>query len=482
MTFGELKEYSEAAGCEIADRCKPGCRFVMIMADRSCMTPLMIASCLAAGKTYIPTDGSMPADRLKSIIEQVGPGLILLSGKSKISCDVTSFGIPVLNIENCTLENTDPGRLEELRDTVLDIDPAYVIFTSGSTGQPKGIAVSHRSVIDFTEWMSSRYDFGPGNTLANQAPFYFDLSVKDMYQTMRNGCSLYIVAKKYFMFPKMLVEKLSEHKVTDLVWSTSAFRMVADSGILENIKPEYLKRAILGGEALIGKHVNIWKRAIPGISITNLYGPTEVTVDCTYYDVDREFSDDEPVPIGKACENMDVMLLDDSMNPVTPGETGEICVRGTGLALGYIGDFEKTSESFVQNPLNTLYPERLYRTGDLARMNGQGELVYVSRKDYQVKHAGYRIETGEIENAVSACPGVREAAVIFDENEDVLVCYYSGDAEIQSVGSFVRDRVPSYMMPKIWNVIEKLPETSNGKIDRKALKELYLADKTIKLL
>ena len=319
--------------------------------------------------------------------------------------------------------------LAQRREAVLDIDPAYVIFTSGSTGTPKGILISHRALIDFTEWMGETCNVSEDDVLGNQAPFYFDLSVKDIYQTLRNGCTTHILPKKLFMFPMMLVDYLNEREVTSLIWATSAFRIVADSGVFEKKVPTTVKRAILGGEALQARHVNLWKSAVPHIKVTNLYGPTEVTVDCTYYDLERDFADGEPIPIGKACRNKEIILLDEEQKPVADGEPGEICVRGIGLALGYLGDSQKTASAFIQNPLNSSYPDRLYRTGDIAKYNENGELIFLSRRDDQIKHMGYRIELGEIETALLAVSGVKAGVCFFDSAEDQIICVMQTEAD-----------------------------------------------------
>ena len=275
------------------------------------------------------------------------------------------------------------------------------------------------------------------------------------------------------MFPTLLVDYLNEKKVTSLIWATSAFHLVSNSKVLEKKKIESLKKVILGGEALLAKHLNVWRKAMPQVQYVNLYGPTEVTVDCTYYKINREFADEEAIPIGKACENKEVILLDENLQEVKEGEAGEICVRGTGLAKGYYNDFEKTKQVFVQNPKNPYYPDLIYRTGDIGIRNERGEIIFQSRKDGQIKHMGYRIELGEIERAINAFDKVKEGICFYDEILHKIVCVYEGETTDAEIISFVGNILPKYMFPNILKKYEKMPYNANGKIDRVKLRDEY---------
>ncbi len=479
FTFGELLDKSGAVGTVLAQTCGNARGIVAVIVDRTAVSLLGFMSTLAAGMAYLPLDNRMPGTRIGEILTQSRPTAILFAEKDRKLADKLSSYAPAICIEEAMAKVADESMLMSRRETVLDIDPAYVIFTSGSTGTPKGILISHRALIDFTEWMSETCRVSENDVLGNQAPFYFDLSVKDIYQTLRNGCTTHILPKKLFMFPMLLVDYLNERGVTSLIWATSAFRIVADSGVFEKKVPTTVKRAILGGEALQARHVNLWKSAIPDMKVTNLYGPTEVTVDCTYYELERDFADGEPIPIGKACRNKEIILLDEEQKPVKAGEPGEICVRGIGLALGYLGDAEKTASAFIQNPLNPDYPDRLYRTGDIAKLNEDGDLIFLSRRDDQIKHMGYRIELGEIETALLAVNGVKAGICFFDAAEDQIICCMQtdGETDISLIASDMKSRVPAYMLPNIWRTLERMPLNANGKIDRRSLKEQYFNEK-----
>lgn len=477
ITYKQLYSICRGMGTTISKRIKNVNQPVVVLAQHEIGSIIAFFSIVYSGNYYVPLDSKMPKKRLKTILKQIETPLLLYNKcDEKLALELSDI-CSVECIENIDITHADEKLLEQNRLKVLDIDPLYMIFTSGSTGIPKGIVISHRSVIDFTEWFFLECGFGCDDIMGNQAPFYFDLSVKDIYVTLKSGGTCHILDKKLFMFPKMLVKELNEKGITSLVWATSAFHLVANSGVFEKEKLKTVKKVILGGEALRAKQLNIWKKAMPSIKYTNLYGPTEVTVDCTYYHIDKDYTDDEVIPIGKACKNKEVFLLDDEFKPVKTGETGQICVRGTGLAHGYFADDEKTSLSFIQDPRNKKYRQIVYLTGDLAYENEQGLFVFVSRKDGQIKHMGYRIELGELEHCLNSFSQIDVAIVFFDEDEDKIVCFYEGKMQTENINKTLKEYLPKYMLPNIIFKLDEMPYNSNGKIDRAKLKGDYLIDK-----
>ena len=322
--------------------------------------------------------------------------------------------------------------------------------------------------------MSEFCGYTEHDIFGNQAPFYFDLSCKDLYQTLSLGATCHIFSKKLFTFPMLLLKEMERVGVTAINWATSAFHFVASSGALSKCAPPTLRKAALGGEALQARYVNAWKAAIPGLAVVNMYGPTETTVDCAAFHLTRDYRDDEAIPIGKACRNMQIMLLDKDGNPVPDGEAGEICVRGSGLASGYFGNWEKTNECFIQNPTNPYFRDILYRTGDIAVKKDDGLLYFLSRQDGQIKHMGYRIELGEIETALHSVDGIAAAACLFDRNRDRIVCIYEGEPDAAALARAMRRLVSKYMLPNIYEKLDALPMNANGKIDRVKLKEQFI--------
>lgn len=474
FTFGQLRACARGLGTALADLGPQHNRPVAVLVNHTAANLAAFFGVLEAGHFYVPLDLQMPLPRLRGILETLSPAALVYPAGEETLARALADLCPVLCAEEGFAHPPQDALLDARRGRVLDIDPVYAIFTSGSTGTPKGIVIAHRSVIDFTEWMADACQFTHQDVMGNQAPFYFDLSVKDIYLTLKCGATTHIIPKKDFLFPTLLMDFLEEKKVTALVWATSAFHLVANSGVLEKKVPSHLRTVILGGEALQAKQLNRWRAALPAVQYTNLYGPTEVTVDCTWYPIQREFADGERIPIGRACANKEVFLLDEHLQPVPPGQPGELCVRGIGLAKGYFGQWDKTRSAFIQDPRNPNYPDLIYRTGDLAVMDEAGLFTFLTRQDGQIKHMGYRIELGEIETVLNSIPSMEEVACLFDPERDRIHCIYTGSQESKDIAKLARASLPRYMVPNLYHKVAVMPHNPNGKIDRPKLKEEWI--------
>ena len=312
----------------------------------------------------------------------------------------------ILDVEELLAAPLQPARLEAVRSQVVDTDPLYTNFTSGSTGQPKGVVVSHRSVIDFIDTFVDCFGMDHTDILANQAPFDFDVSVKDLYTMLKTGAKLSVVPKELFSRPKELLDWLCDRKVTSLTWAVSALCLISTFHGLDYRVPETVRRVLFSGEVMPEKHLRAWRTHLPEAVFGNLYGPTEITCNCTYHILEPDRDYPQGIPIGKPFPNERVFLLDQGDRVITtPGAVGEICVGGTALALGYYRAPEATAAAFVPNPTNPCWPEPIYRTGDLGQYGAEGELYFRGRKDFQIKYQGHRIELEEIERAVAKVPG-----------------------------------------------------------------------------
>lgn len=424
-----------------------------------------------SGNFYSPIDISSPKERINTIIKILQPSCIITDCSGKRLTEDLQTDAPFVLLEDFIKKGYDDIKLKELASRRLDIDPLYVLFTSGSTGLPKGVTISQAGVIDYTEWLHDIFGFDETVIFGEQAPFHFDNSVLDIYSTIRNGATMVIIPEEYFTFHMKLFSFMAEHKVNTIFWVPSALAGVANSGILDKMWLSELKKVLFCGEVMPTKQFNIWRQHYPDVLYANLYGPTEITDVCAYYIIDRNFENNESIPIGHACANTEIMVLNEVDKPVENDEIGELCVRGIGNSLGYYGLFEKTDNAFVQNPLNGNYYDKIYRTGDLVKYNNYGELIYVCRKDFQIKHQGHRIELGEIEAAVNSIVGIMQCCALYDENKKRIVLFCSTDGNLREKDIYVdiKLKIPKYMLPGKIIIRQELPLNMNGKIDRVAL-------------
>lgn len=473
LTFREVYAQSRGVGTYLHQRGiykKP----VVVFMRKSPQEVAAFFGVIAGGCFYVPIDEEMPAGRIQLILDNVKSPLVICDRDTVAMAEAFQLGEgQAVLYDDLSATAEDARALQAIYERAIDTDPIYIVFTSGSTGIPKGVAACHRSVIDYVEQLSEILEFDADTVFGNQTPLYFDACLKELYPTLKFGATTYLIPKGLFSFPTALVEYLNTHKINTICWVVSALTMVSALGAFDLVKPEYLRTVAFGSEVFPIKQLRLWRQAVPKAAFTNLYGPTEGTGMCCWYRVDREFADGEAIPIGRPFPNREILLLKADNTPAGAGEEGEICIRGTSVTLGYYNDPERTAAAFVQNPLNAAYPEVVYRTGDIGKYNGRGELVFVSRKDHQIKHMGHRVELGEVEVNVSMLPGIRMAACIYDSDRKKIVLWYDGDPDERELTAQLKTRLPRYMLPNKIYKVDKLPFTPNGKIDRVALKKMY---------
>ncbi len=476
LTFAQWKDYAERIGTALIEATKSMMRKpVLVFVDRKIECLVGFLGVVESGNFYVPIDCKMPYERIRLIKDVLDPiAAITVTNVDEKILDQIDFNGVRFNYAEVIQTEKDIIKLAVIREQVIDLDPVYSIFTSGSTGIPKGVVINHRGMIDLAEWLVDTFDFNETDALGNQTPFYFDGSVKDICICLKAGATLHIIGKKYFTFPKLLIPFLNDRHITTILWATSAIVLVGNSAILDIAIPMYIRLVTFAGEAMPAKQLKVWMNKLPNARFINLYGPTEITVDCTYYEVDREFRDDEFIPIGRNCHNKQILVFNEDNELVKVGEPGELCVRGSGVALGYYNNKAKTEEVFVQNPQHNLYEDRIYRTGDIVKYNDRGEIEFVSRKDFQIKHKGNRIEMGEIEVAVNSIPSVTYAACIFDQSNDKIVLYYTtADGQELDIINHIKEKLPVYMFPEVIIHLAAMPYNMNGKIDRRELLRQY---------
>ena len=466
ITFSELRAQARAIASELTQRGlfkKP----VAIFLEKGVDVLVSFMGAAYSCNFYSPIDVDMPGSRVNKILEVLEPAVVITTGTLREVFSAYDYKGEFLLLEEVLVSDVQDDALEAARGKGIDTDLLYVLFTSGSTGVPKGVTINHRAVIDYIDWVTETFDITEKDSLGNQAPFYFDNSILDIYSTLKTGATTYIIPKTLFAQPVLLLEYLKEKKINTIFWVPSALIVVAKLKAFKNVDlSDTLRRVLFCGEVMPNKQLNV--------QYANLYGPTEITDACTYYIVDREFSDEEPLPIGFPMPNTDILVLNEENEPVTGEEPGELCVRGTSLSMGYYKNPEKTKEAFVQNPLNQAVPELIYRTGDVVKYNERGEIIYLSRKDFQIKHMGHRIELGEIETAVSSLPEISLNCCLYDEKRQKIVLFIEEELEKAYINEKISHLVPEYMLPNKVVRVEKMPINANGKIDRVKLKE-YIA-------
>lgn len=480
------------AGCRKGDR-------VCLLAEKS---PDVIAAMIGAIKadcSYVPLDIKNPAMRLEHITDISQPRLLL--------CGLATAGLaerlvkrtagsraPLIGLLDAADEAGGcPGAVFSRRDIDLLPDTAvatqgrasaiaHVLFTSGSTGKPKGVPISHSNVIAFVEWAVRYLGIGDQDRLSGHTPLHFDLSGFDIYGTLAAGAELHLVAPELNLLPNKLAEFIRASRLTQWFSVPAVLTHLAKFDAIEPDDFPALKRVLWCGEVLPTPVLIYWMRRLPRVNFTNLYGPTETTIASSYYTV-REIPKDpnSPVPIGTACGGEELLVLDERLERVRPGQPGDLYIAGAGLSPGYLNDPGKTEASFLTLPAGDGPQRRIYKTGDVAMLGEDGLLYYLGRNDSQIKSRGYRIEIGEIEAALNAVDTLRESAVVaipatgFEGN--AICCAYvplsSAALTPASLRARLGKRIPAYMLPHHWIAFDRLPRNSNGKVDRPLLKEEF---------
>ena len=473
-TFEEIERFAKNCAARILERTDVIRQPIAVFLPKSVETIVADLGILYSGNFYANLDLKSPPERLKAILQNLNASSIITSAEHAAA--LRAVGVPegqLLLVEAAmTADATHDNAVLQARvDQVIDTDPLCIIHTSGSTGIPKGVALSHRGTIDFMDWVFHRLGLDGSEVIGSLSPFYFDIYTLELCLCLAKGATLVIIPEQCAAFPAKLLDFMVAQAISFIFWVPTIMVNVANQNLLGKWKLEALRKVFFAGEVFPTKHLNYWRRHLPGALFVNLYGPIEISVDCTYFVVDREMADDERLPIGFPCRNTDILILNEQNRLAQVDEPGELCVRGSSLALGYWNNPERTAQAFVQNPLNQHYPELIYRTGDLVYRNSRGEILFIGRKDFQIKHLGYRIELGEIEHAVLQLAGIRNCCVVYHHGRKEIHLFFESDAEMsaavmrEGLGAFL----PKYMLPTVFHHMPQLPRNPNGKIDRQEL-------------
>lgn len=441
---------------------------VLVFMEKSPEEVATFLGVIKADNFHVAMDLEMAEGRLKHIINIASARVMICDQATKDKAESLGFTGEILLFEEAG-SDPDLEKLSEVRQKSIDINPIYLIFTSGSTGVPKGITANHRSVIDYIEEITPVLDCDETTIFGNQAPLYLDTFLRDFYTALKTGATTYLIPKKLFLSPVKLIEFLNENKINTISFVVSALTIFTKLGAFEFAKPKYLRTIGFGGEVFPLPHFEEWKATCPDAKFVNLYGPTECSGASSYYIVDKTRKYEKSIPIGKPFFNSEFFLLDEEDKAVPKGEKGEICIRGTAVTMGYYGDFERTRASFVQNPLNKKYLETIYRTGDIGYFDENDDIVFVGRKDHQIKHMGYRIELEEIEAVGNQFEGITRGVCVYLKEKEKICFVYQGSIEKVEVKALFKSRLSAYMVPSKIVKIDEFPTLSGGKIDRVGL-------------
>lgn len=475
LAFRELQQEAKTIGSTIAEAISIK-QPVIVYMERSVNNISTFLGCVYAGCFYVPIDKDMPIERIKMIIELLTPKAIICDKKTEPSARKLADDILVILYEDSIKNKIDENVLADIKLCVKSTDLMYVLFTSGSTGVPKGVTISHGAVIDFIEWICGRCGFDESTSFCNQSPFYFDVSLADIYVPIKTGATTYIPPKSFYTFPQKVLSLINVHQINTLIWVASALCNVVNCHAFDVMIPETIQFVVFTAEVMPCKHLNEWMRRLPNTTFVNMYGPTEATCFCTYYPITKIFSDTDKIPLGKPCENSEIILVTDDNRRAEIGEVGELCILGQCLSQGYYNDWERTKEVFVQNPLNPYWMETIYRTGDLAYINKDGEIMFAGRKDFQIKRLGHRIELGEIETAILSLKEIKNACCLFDKASSDIIAVYTGEITERELNACLHRALPQYMLPNRYICLEAMPLNLNGKIDRVKLSKEYIKE------
>ncbi|MFB8791841.1 MAG: amino acid adenylation domain-containing protein [Potamolinea sp.] len=466
ITYGELNERSNKVARYLHKLGVSSEVLVGICMERSLDMIVGMLGILKAGGAYVPLDHSYPDERLSLMIEDAGIS-VLLTHSSSVLTTLGNFVVVCLDRDWELIAQEGEKNLES--NAVAD-NLAYVIYTSGSTGKPKGVAVPHKAVTRLV--LNTNYiQLEPSDKIAQVSNSSFDAATFEIWGALLNGAQLIWISREIAIFPQEFVVEIRNQEINILFLTTALFNQVARE--VPNAFHS-LKCLLFGGEAVDARWVREVIQNQPPKQLIHVYGPTEGTTFSSYYSVHDVPEEATSIPIGRPIANTQIYILNKQLQPVPIGVTGELYIGGDGLAQGYFNHPELTDEKFIYNPFNPV--GRLYKTGDLARNLPDGNIVFLGRIDEQVKIRGYRIELGEIEAVLSQHPAVGEAVVIIREDlpgDKRLVAYILLKQEqtnpVIDLRYFLKQKLPDYMVPSAFVILENLPLTPNGKVNRRAL-------------
>jgi len=495
LTYAELDTLStqlarllKEAGCQRFDR-------VALLMPTSAAAIIGLLGIYKADCIYVPLDTASPVSRLKKILESCENRWLLAAGpvapvlKELFADDGWRSRLRVGWLDQEKPAGVDVefslGDVTRASAAPLDAqndshDPSHILFTSDSTGMPKGVVLTHANVIPFIDWATKYFGMDASDRGCAHPPLHFDMSMLDIFSMMAVGGQLHLIPRDLNPLPNTLAEFIRTAELTQWYSVPPVLNYLAKFDAVRFNDFPAMRRVLWCGDVLPTPALIYWMQRLPHVTFANLYGPTEAAISSSYYTVPECPTDPQAViPIGTACTGEELLVLDESLRPVAPGQTGDLYIGGVGLAAGYWRDAERTAAAFIRHPQKP--SERIYKTGDLARVGDDGLVYFLGRSDFQIKSRGYRIELGEIEAGLNAIAGIQECAVVAigtEEFEGVSICCaYVPESGVALTPAIIRRElsrlVPAYMLPTRWRAFDRFPRNASGKIDRRRLKEAF---------
>lgn len=469
MNYGELNQqanqlarYLTAHGVKNKDN-------VGLLVARSFDMIIGMLAIMKAGAAYVPIDPDYPLDRQEYILQNSAVELVITDSDYPLSAllhETRLIKLKEINLKD--LKNVNQQIKIDSRQL------AYTIYTSGSTGRPKGVMIEHHSAVNLITWVNTEFNIGPDDCLLFITSMCFDLSVYDIFGLLAAGGSIVMVEKQELMDVPKLKEMLIKHRVT--FWDSVPSTMDYFVGELESAESKYFQNSLrlifMSGDWIPVNLPGRLKKYFPEAKVISLGGATEGTVWSNFYPIDKVDDNWASIPYGRPMDNNFFYILDEKLDPVPLGEAGELYIGGVGVARGYANDKEKTDKAFLKDPFNRRLGGRMYKTGDLGRMLPDMNMEFIGRIDDQVKIRGFRIELGEITSALQKHEKVKAAVVLaktIKENDKELIAYIVSDANVTELKDYLTEKLPYYMVPAHYVMLESIPLTSNGKVDKKAL-------------
>lgn len=453
ISWGEFQQEVAAAALSLVEKGYRG-QPVAVIAEHSVDTLAWYLGVLASGNYYVPINPDIKEDKFEKIKSIAGIELVCRGGIDTLQ------QVPAVELESVFC------RLREIYSNLPDTLPMYIIFTSGSTGDPKGIVKTHQGMVSFTDAYIREFGFDRSTRLGNQTPFYFDASAKDIFTALKVRCPMHILDSRLFLTPLALGEYIRDNQINTIQWVPSALSILSRLKVLSKVDLSTLQKVLFVGEVFPPKQLKIWMDALPQTEFINLYGSSEMSGICTFYRI-KELTGEQNVPMGYPLSNSQVYLIDDGQLVTEPDKVGELYILSDALAAGYLKDEERTAAVFTRRPLADLPEGTYYRSGDLAKYGAAHELIFVSRRDYQIKHMGHRIELGEIESVTLGIPGVEKCCCLYRDSKIIL--FFEGSIDKAELSRQLRERLLPYMIPNKLTAMESLPLNANGKVDRTQL-------------